>query len=733
MPQIVTDPDLINELNGSDPTAAAAPAPTIAAPAPSAGRVTDPGLLAELNGPDAGPGVSFATQPDGSPAGLRNVPTAKDDPIYHGAVPIAQAPDQGASTAFSSGVGGVPIVGPAIERGVQDLAAYARSWRDGTSYDAEQQHAQDMTDIARQQHPGAALAGDVTGAALATAPVIAAAPEVFGAGPGGLTAGKVIAGGLSGAGIGATDAAVRSDGDPNAIVKGAVAGTVGGAAGPAIGAGLGRLGQGVASVYGRLASPSPGVSKPVADIISNQLANDGQLGPQGLASIGAAGPRAMLVDASPNLAGVLDGALQRGGPGAAAARQAIEARAAGAGQDMNAALDQAFGPPQGVQTATDALRDGSAAARHAAYEGPNGAYNTPIDYSTEAGRAVEDMMNNRVPPGIIARAQNQMRVDGALPPQQTMASIADDGTVTYHQMPDVRMVDYVTRSLNDVAYAGDGRGALGGNTAEGRSYGQLARDLRGALRSAVPEYGTALDTAAQPIDAKNALEFGASMMSPTVPRDAVAGTVQGMTAPELAQVRQGVRSHIADTLANVQRTVTDPNVDARQATAAVKMLSSDAATEKLGMLLGPDEQASISTALDHAGRTLDLRASLARNSATAARQNANVTVQQAAQPGMIKQALTAGGPLKATRPILQTVLGIRPEDIAARETGIQGNLASALTSPAPGAGSSIFDRLLQAHNVRSGANAFAAGIPYTPLAQTGILSLLASAQQPRAQ
>ena len=731
MPQIVTDPDLINELNGSDPTAAAAPAPTNAAPTSSAGRVTDPALLAELNGSDAaGPGVSFATQPDGSPLGLRNVPTAANDPIYHGAVPIAQAPDQGASTAFSSGVGGVPIFGPMIEGGLQKAAAYGRSIANGTSYDAELQHVQDMTDAARQQHPGAAFAGDLTGAALATAPVIAAAPEIFGAGPGGLTAGKVGMGALSGATIGGADAAVRSGGDPNAIVSGGVAGLGGGAAGPAIGAGLGRLGQGVASVYGRLASPSPGVSRPVADIISRQLANDGQLGPQGLASIGAAGPRAMLVDASPNLAGVLDGALQRGGPGAAAARQAIEARAAGASQDMTGALDQAFGPPQGVQSATDTLRNDSAAGRQAAYDA---AYGSPIDYTTPEGRSLEQIINTRVPPGIIARAQNQMRVDGALPPQQTMASIADDGSVTYHHMPDVRMVDYITRSLNDVARAGDGQGALGGNTAEGRSYGMLAQDLRGALRSAVPAYGDALDTAAQPIQARNALEFGASMLNPTVPRDAVAGTVQGMTAPERAQVRQGVRSHIADTLANVQRTVTDPNVDARQATAAVKMLSSDAATEKLGMLLGPDEQTSVSTALDHAGRTLDLRASLARNSATAARQNANVTVQQAAQPGMIKQALTSGGPLKATRPILQSVLGIRPEDIAARETGIQGDLASALTAPASGNGSSILNNLLEAHAIRSGANSVAAGIPYAPLAQTGILSLLSAAQQPRGQ
>ena len=63
-------------------------------------------------------------------------------------------------------------------------------------------------------------------------------------------------------------------------------------------------------------------------------------------------------------------------------------------------------------------------------------------------------------------------------------------------------------------------------------------------------------------------------------------------------------------------------------------------------------RASIATALARAGRTLNLRAALSRDSTIAARQNANQVVQQAAQPGMVAQALTAGGTMKATRPIM---------------------------------------------------------------------------------
>ena len=254
--------------------------------------------------------ASPTTQADGAPLGLRNVPTAKSDPIYHGAVPIGALPDQGATTAFASGVQGAPIVGPAISSGIQAAAAEARSLAHGTSYGDERQNVQAMTDIARYQHPAAAFAGDLTGAATATAPLVMAAPEAFGAGPGGLTMGKVAMGAASGAGISGADAAVRSGGDPASSIAGAMGGSVGGAAGPLIGAAGSRVGQSVADLAGRVLSPNPGISRPAADILTRTIANDGQLGAQGLQNIGAAGRHGMLVDASPSLSGVLDAALQ---------------------------------------------------------------------------------------------------------------------------------------------------------------------------------------------------------------------------------------------------------------------------------------------------------------------------------------------------------------------------------------------------------------------------------------
>ncbi len=671
-------------------------------------------------------GGGMQTQADGAPIGLANVPTAASDPIYHGAVPIAQAPDQGAATAFTSGVGGVPIVGPAIEGGLQRLAAGARSMMGGGSYGTELQHVQDMTDIARQQHPAAAFAGDLMGAAAALAPATAAAPAVFGLG-GPVTAGRLLAGATSGAGLGAGDAAVRDGTSPADLARGAVGGALGGAAAPVIGAAASRIGSAAAGAFDRAFAPlPPGMSRPTADVITQALANDGVLGQQGAANLAAAGPRAMLADAGgPSLSGALDTALQHGGPGTAAARQAIEARAAGANQDLTGALNQAFGAPQGVATAEAGIRDGSAAARQTAYDA---AYAQPIDYTTDHGRALEDMVANRVPPGFIARANSMMRTDGVPPTSQMMARVAPDGSVTYQAMPDVRQVDYITRSLNDVARAGDGQGALGGNTAEGRSYGALAQDLRGALRNAVPEYGQALDTAADPISARNALQFGSTMLRPNVPRDVVANQLQGMTGPELDQVRQGVRSHISDAMANVTSTIANSNLDAGQAWAGVKMLSSDAARDKLGMLLDPAEHANVLGNLDAASQALNLRSAVSRNSATYGRTVAGQTVADAAQPGIFTRMMTAGGLQKMTRAPMEVLTGSTPQDIAARQAAMHGEIASALTGSQGPAASGMLDQIIQGANARDTASSIAGAVPYGQLAHSGIFSSLLALQ-----
>src|SRR6202008_2610599 len=109
-----------------------------------------------------------------------------------------------------------------------------------------------------------------------------------------------------------------------------------------------------------------------------------------------------------------------------------------------------------------------------------------------------------------------------------------------------------------------GQGALGGQTQLGSAYQNLSRDIRGKLRQAVPEYGTALDTAADPISQVQAVKLGSKILSPSQTMDDVAIAVDGMGAAEKRAVAQGIRSDIDNRMANVTRALTDSNMDARE-------------------------------------------------------------------------------------------------------------------------------------------------------------------------
>ena len=154
----------------------------------------------------------------------------------------------------------------------------------------------------------------------------------------------------------------------------------------------------------------------------------------------------MLADAGPNAQALLDTTIQRGGAGATAARQAIDERVGQASANIRDAMDNAFGTPAGVNTVERAIREGSAPARSTAYKA---AYAAPIDYSHPVGREVEELLS-RVPKSAFDEANRLMHVRGEKS-AQILASVADDGSVVFKTLPDVRQLDYVTRALREVA------------------------------------------------------------------------------------------------------------------------------------------------------------------------------------------------------------------------------------------------------------------------------------------
>ena len=621
------------------------------------------------------------------------------------------------SAAVGGGlISGVPVAGPYLQAGVErGIVAPLRMLSHGESYSDALQAAQDFDKGTETNHPVATAVGQAGGAALAMAPAVAAAPALFGAGPAGTFLARTAAGAATGGALGAADSAVRSHGDIGATAIGTVGGLVGGAAGPAIGR---FIGAGADALAQNAALRGIGMDRGDANLLMRTMANDGSFTGQGAANIAAAGPDAMLVDAGPNARQVLDTALQRGGGAAQEARQAVEDRAARAGQDFNANLNRALGTPAGTTaTATD-IRVGTAPARQAAY---NAAYAAPIDYSAPEGRAVEDLFD-RIPGSALTRANGLMAVEGNHS-QQMMLRQGADGSFELSHYPDTRQLDYVTRALNDVAQRGDGQGVLGGNTAEGRAYGNLSREIRQAVRAANPAYGTALDTASEPIRAINAMQVGTDLLKPSTLRDVAAESIGGLqSADELAHARLGARAYLDDKMANVTRTATDPNVDARESLSALKSLSSRSAQEKLGLLVqNPSDAAALHQSMERAALAQELRASVARGSGTFARQATDQAVKESSAPGVIGRA-ARGEPLQASKRFTQFLTQTRPEDELATQDATYDRLVRALVNQRGPQAQQFLQNLQDAHGQISRTT----GLLATPEARRALATVLMS-------
>lgn len=415
-----------------------------------------------------------------------------------------------------------------------------------------------------------------------------------------------------------------------------------------------------------------GLSKPAYKAIKSAIRADDLAA--GRKNILAAGDDAMLVDAGPSVQGQLDLAMRSTGPGARVAGEAIAQRASAANSRITGALDDAFGKPLGIKSVETGLRSGTASARDAAYKA---AYAKPINYGSEVGRKIETIVSSRVPPSAIKAANNLIRAEGK-GVKQILANVSDDGVVTFKEMPSVGQIDYITRGLNDVAESEFGKGKLGGQSNLGRIYKDLSRELRTLARRAVPEYNTALKTAADPLAARSALLDGNKLLAANVTRDEAKQMMRGMTSTERAFMAQGVRSRIDDIVSNVRLAASDPQMDAREALKAATELSSRSAREKISMLIGPKASGKLFSDLDIATKSLTLKASLARNSMTYGRDAAKRAVDQYTAPGPLG-LLFEGRPLEAGKAAVRAITRRSPAATQAKQEKIYTEMAQYLT------------------------------------------------------
>lgn len=251
---------------------------------------------------------------------------------------------------------------------------------------------------------------------------------------------------------------------------------------------------------------------------------------------------------------------------------------------MMDAIDPGQGPRMGPIAQQNAMRAQARPGVNAAYQQ---AYNTPIDYASDAGREIESLVK-RLPSGTAQRAirsaNERMAYDGT-PAAQIMASIADDGTVTMQQMPNVMQLDYLKRAFDEIAR--DGTDPVTRSMNSDASFAsRIARDIREATADAVPAYRDALSSAASDIRQRGAMDTGASLLRPQTTVEEVARSVTEATPAELRAMRQGVVGQMRHILGNVRAIATDQNIEPRQAMQALRELSARTAKPSLRRCMG---------------------------------------------------------------------------------------------------------------------------------------------------
>lgn len=577
---------------------------------------------------------------------------------------IAQNP---VAARVGQAIEGVPFVGSWADEAVGMVSPQARDQMRATS------------SAMGRENPNESMALNIGGA------IAGAVPMAMAAGPALATRAASTLGGraLQGLGLGAVTGAVegavygsgregdrRTNARDGALVGG-VAGGVLGAAGPYAAEGiktalLSMRGTDVAAIQSAL-----GVTPAAARVIKNALERGNA--DEAVEAFRRAGDDAMLADAGQPARELLDAAANAGGEAGRITRSAVEERTSRAADQITQALDTHLGTPGGIEAAKGGIRQATQAARQEAYDA---AYAAPINYAGTRGRAIESLLG-RVPQSAINRANELMRLEG-VQSNQIMASIGQNGRVTYTRMPDVRQIDYITRALNDVASEADGAGKMGGTTALGRATGTLSRQIRTVLQREVPEYRTALNTAADAIKRTQAIDLGSSLLRSGTTREEVAQGVRGMTRPERDAVKQGIRQAIDDQMANVRRALTDANMDAREALVVLREFSSRANREKMQMVLGPNAARQLTEELDRAATAFELRAAIAANSKTAIRQSIQGSVEAQTAPGML-ETLGQGRPAEAGKRFVQLFTGATEEAQELRRLGVYEEIAEVLT------------------------------------------------------
>lgn len=578
----------------------------------------------------------------------------------------------GGQAAALSAVKGIPFVGEYLDEAIGAVTGDPR----------QTAAAREMATAYQEQKPLEAFGGQAALGTVATLPLVPfqMAGRALQAAP---TMGRAVLGGLGiGAAAGATEGAVAGFGagegtaeqripsaQTGAVVGGLLGGTIGALAAP-VEMGVKNALQYFGNKPVRDLAKQFGISPDAAKVVLAAIQDNDITTAQ--AALQRAGSSSMLAEMTPSTKNLLDAAIALGS-GGDRAQAALLARNLRGEQEMRGAFNRFLGQPEDITDVTGNIRQASSAARQQMYDA---AYNKPIDYSTLAGRQLENWQ--RLIPAEALNYANKIRsMDPNARAPQILFKQNTDGTISFEELPNVEQWDLITRGLNEMAY-GSPAGSMGGKSEVQSLAAKNAREIRKLVMEQVPEYRAALGLARDTIEEVKAAELGFDMLSGGVTVKEVRDMLSGQNPAAAQSMKLGLRSGLDHMLGNLKVAAANPNTEVKELMAGLSALRSRNNMAKVRALLGDKDADDFYKVLDEQATGIELAAAVAANSKTAQRQAVGRSVEEIAAPGILGTMLR-GEPVNASRMIVQSVTGKTPEADAARRMGLYDDIATVLT------------------------------------------------------
>jgi hypothetical protein len=673
----------------------ASPAPAAGAAAPSTGATPEqePDYTSGFNvatPPQAAAQPTARTVPADAVPGQNGLSWNKDggyDPktgeLVIAGKPFSEPTPTAPIAASNSFINGIPIVGPALESGVQHVAAGANALLSGTPFDQNLSAAQSVVDRSNAAYPKTAMAGGITGGVAGTIPAMMEAPAMFGVGAGNalLSAG---ASAITGAGMGGADSFVRSGGNVGSALQGAELGGAFGAIGPLGGK---IIGGGTNALSNALARTNP-----AARNVSGILSSIGMTPGDAQNALARIGPHATLADVDPALRMEAGGLASTGGEPTSILKGAMATRAAGADDRVAQMVDTQLGPkPDLTQTVDNIQNDAQTRAGPAYTAGRSGA---PMDVMP-----VISNIDAQLPNASGAIKSLLSTVKGYL---TNTAASASNPVGLLVPKDDPGGILGARQALDDLMYNRDtGEAKLGPNAM------RVAGDLRGQIDQIVktnPDFAQGDAIYAQSMGIKSALQQGVDAFKNATRIEDMTRATQAMTPQQLQAYQQGARVAIGDAMDNAKR---------GEFSAAQGMFSRGTANRAKLDLLFPNAS-GVFDSLQGEAAMRETEQEVAQNSATAGRR----AVQQkysapssnalSAAPAVIGEALGGGGGALALSGARALYGHLANAATLGRLNALKSGTASALAASGTPL-QSVLGQVSRAYGINGTANALSSG------------------------